>query len=93
MAHTITHDEAGHRYVISVDGREAGFAAYTPRDGVLDFDHTVVDPAFRGQGLSRPLIAAALDDVRASGGKIYATCSAVVHFVQKNPEYADLLAR
>ena len=30
MAHTISHDEAGQRYVLTVEGEEAGFAAYTP---------------------------------------------------------------
>nr|WP_120491859.1 GNAT family N-acetyltransferase [Corynebacterium lactis] len=92
MAHTVSHDEAGHRYVITVEGEEAGFAAYTPVEGALDFNHTVVDPKFRGQGLSKPLISSALDDVRLGGRKIYASCSAVAGFVEKNPEYKDLLA-
>lgn len=92
MAHTISHDETGHRYVILVEGEEAGFAAYMPVDGVLDFNHTVVNPMFQGQGLSKALIGAALDDVRQSGRKIYASCSAVAGFVEKNSEYQDLLA-
>ncbi|WP_295629676.1 GNAT family N-acetyltransferase [uncultured Corynebacterium sp.] len=92
MAHTIDHDEAGHRYVIVVDGKEAGFAAYEPVEGALNFNHTVVDPAFRGQGLSKPLIQAALDDVRLNGGKIIPTCSAVEGFISKNPDYGDLVA-
>lgn len=86
----VTHDEAGHRYVISVDGQEAGFADYEPTGAGRDFNHTVVDPQFRGQGLSGKLIKAALDDVRAHGGTIKATCSAVAGFLEKNPSYKDL---
>lgn len=83
------------RYVIEVDGQEAGFAAFEESaDGtVRDFNHTVVDDAFRGQGLSKPLIAGALDATRADGKKVIATCSAVQGFVEKNPDYQDLLAK
>ncbi|WIM70525.1 GNAT family N-acetyltransferase [Corynebacterium suedekumii] len=91
--HTIKHNEAKQRYEISVDGREAGYCSYVPRPGgVLDFNHTVVDQAFRGQGLSSPLIRAALDDARANGSKVIPSCSAVQHFIGKNEEYADLVA-
>ncbi|MFD5868908.1 GNAT family N-acetyltransferase [Corynebacterium sp. NPDC060344] len=92
MAHTIDHDEAAHRYVLVVDGEEAGFAAYEPAEGALDFNHTVVHDQFQGQGLSKPLIQAALDDVRLNGGSIIPTCSAVERFISKNPDYADLVA-
>ncbi|HIW68435.1 MAG TPA: N-acetyltransferase [Corynebacterium xerosis] len=92
MAHTIDHDEAAHRYVLIVDGQEAGFAAYEPAEGALDFNHTVVHEQFQGQGLSKPLVQAALDDVRHNGGKIIPTCSAVERFISKNPDYADLVA-
>ncbi len=88
----ITHDADNHRYVITVDGTTAGFAAYTPREGVVDFDHTEIDPAFQGQGLSKPLIKAALDDVAASGHRIHTSCSAVARFVEKQPEYQKLVA-
>lgn len=88
----IDHDEDGHRYVLRIDGREAGFAEYTPvADGVVDFDHTVVHLAFQGKGLSKPLIAGALDGARARGLRIRTSCSAVAKFVGKNPDYADLV--
>ncbi|AKK09627.1 N-acetyltransferase [Corynebacterium testudinoris] len=91
--HSVEHNEAKHRYEIRVDGREAGYAAYVPRPGgVLDFNHTVVDQAFRGRGLSTPLIKAALDDVRAAGGTVRPSCSAVQHFIAKHEEYRDLVA-
>ena len=89
----IEHNEADQRYVITVDGEEAGFADYRDvDDSTRDFNHTVIDPKFRGQGLSGKLVKAALDDTRAGGKKIIPTCSAVHHFVEKNANYKDLVA-
>lgn len=91
--YSIEHNTERQRYVISVEGQEAGYAAYVARpEGVLDFNHTVVDQAYRGRGLSSPLIKAALDDVREKGSTIKPSCSAVEHFINKNQEYADLVA-
>lgn len=87
---TVRHEAEQNRYVIEVDGQEAGFASYVAQDGVRDFNHTVVDPAFRGQGLSSPLIKFALDDTREQDLKIRPSCSAVEHFLNKNEEYRDL---
>lgn len=89
----IRHDQDGHRYVIEVEGTEAGFASYVETGDVRDFNHTVVDPAFRGQGLSSPLIREALDDTRAAGKTIRPSCSAVEHFLTKNEEYRDLVEK
>ncbi|WP_087117554.1 GNAT family N-acetyltransferase [Corynebacterium urinipleomorphum] len=89
----VEHKEAEKRYVITVDGDQAGFADYRDVDAdTRDFNHTVIDPAFRGQGLSGKLVQAALDDTRAAGKKIIPTCSVVEHFVEKNDEYKDLVA-
>ena len=90
---TVTHQEDRKRFIITVDGEEAGYATYVERDGVRDFNHTVVDPKFRGQGLSSPLIKTALDETRERGFSIIPSCSAVEHFVHKYEDYQDLLAR
>ena len=87
----VTHDTTAERYLITVDGRDAGYADYIQGDGVRDFHHTVIDPEFRGQGLSTPLIQAALDDTRAAGDKVRPLCSAVAGFIEKHPEYRDLV--
>ena len=87
----ITHDTTAERYLITVDGRDAGYADYIQGDGVRDFHHTVIDPEFRGQGLSKPLIQAALDDTRVAGDKVRPLCSAVAGFIEKHPEYRDLV--
>ncbi|MEY8565966.1 GNAT family N-acetyltransferase [Corynebacterium sp.] len=88
---SVTHDTDGSRYVLQVDGATAGYAEYVQLGQVRDFNHTVVDPAFRGRGLSAPLISAALDATRAEGFGVLPSCSAVEGFIAKNPGYADLV--
>ncbi|WP_293768880.1 GNAT family N-acetyltransferase [uncultured Corynebacterium sp.] len=80
------------RYVLTVDGAEAGYAEYIDTDETREFNHTVVHEAFQGKGLSKPLVQFALDDTREAGRSVIATCSAVARFIEKNPDYADLLA-
>ena len=87
----VTHDTTAERYLITVDGRDAGYADYIQGDGVRDFHHTVIDPEFRGQGLSKPLIQASLDDTRAAGDKVRPLCSAVAGFIEKHSEYRVLV--
>lgn len=92
MAHSIEHKPEQNRFEILVDGALAGHADYTTVGEVRDFDHTVTDPAFRGQGLAGTLVSAALDATRADGVKIATSCSYVEKFVSGHPEYQDLLA-
>lgn len=87
----VRHETGDSRFVISVDGTDAGFASYVEAGDVRNFNHTLIDPEFRGQGLSSPLIKYALDDSRAKGKQVQATCSAVEGFIAKHPDYASLL--
>jgi predicted GNAT family acetyltransferase len=89
----IVHIPERSRYAILVDGKVAGFTlAKEGADGVLLFSHTEVDDAYEGQGLASKLVAGALDDVRAHGRRIEVTCEYVLGFLEKHPEYQDLLA-
>lgn len=90
----VTHDPENAKYVLTVDGKEAGAAHYLiAAEGVRNFHHTVVDEAFQGQGLSKPLIASALDQSREDGVKIIATCPAVRKYVRTTGEYKDILIK
>lgn len=89
----VVHIPERSRYVIQVDGEVAGLTvAKEGADGVLLFSHTEVDDAYEGQGLAAQLVAGALDDVRANGRRIEVTCEYVLGFLEKHPEYKDLLA-
>ena len=80
------------RYELVVDGDVVGLADYRREGTTTVFPHTEVDPNDRNQGYAAQLIRTALDDERAAGRSIVPACSFVAHFVDENPEYADLVA-
>ncbi|MFN8077650.1 MAG: GNAT family N-acetyltransferase [Kineosporiaceae bacterium] len=82
------------RYELYRDGALAGRADYELAPGVIVFTHTVVDPAFEGQGLASALVRAALDDVRRRGrGAVVPQCSFVRGYLDRHPAEADVVER
>jgi predicted GNAT family acetyltransferase len=55
------------------------------------FTHTEVDDAFEGRGVGSVLVHEALEAVRAEGGHVVALCPFVREYVERHPEYAELL--
>ena len=84
-------DETEHRYEITEDGAVAGFVTYHDRDGVRSLLHTEIDPAYEGRGLASRLIEAALDDLRERGLRLRPVCPFVRAFLDKRPEYVELV--
>ncbi|GEP36432.1 N-acetyltransferase [Nocardioides psychrotolerans] len=79
------------RFEITSDGAEAGFADYELTEGTIKLTHTVVGDDFEGQGIGGKLVRHALDDARSHGLRVIPTCSFVKGYVEKHPEYADLV--
>jgi uncharacterized protein len=91
MAHVV-HNPDRSRYEIHVDGLVAGFTQYRLAPDGVDFVHTEVDDAYEGQGLGGQLARGALDDVRAKGQKVIATCPFIKRWIAEHEDYQDLLA-
>jgi predicted GNAT family acetyltransferase len=79
------------RYELLVDGEVAAFVQYQMRGGRLLLVHTEVDKARAGQGLASALIKGTLDDIRKRGIPMLPVCSFVDGFIQRHPEYDDLV--
>jgi predicted GNAT family acetyltransferase len=86
----LRNDSAG-RYEAFLDGSRIGLATYYQRGNVVVLPHTETDPAFGGRGYAGRLVRFALDDIRARGQRVDPACPFVAHYIQRNPEYADLL--
>jgi predicted GNAT family acetyltransferase len=79
------------RFEIRVDGVRAGHTEYVRKGGLVIFTHTEIDPAFEGRGLGSRLARGALDAVRAEGAPIVPLCPFVAGYIEKHPEYDDLV--
>jgi hypothetical protein len=90
-APTVRHNAAASRYEIAVEGHLA-LAEYMMDGGKQVFTHTLVPVELRGRGLAEALVRTALVDARTAGRKVVPACSYVVRFIEKNPEFAGLLA-
>lgn len=55
----------------------------------IDFDHTVVNVALRGTGLSSLLAARALTDEVVKGRKIQASCWYIDGYLERHPELLE----
>ena len=55
------------------------------------FTHTEVFDAYEGKGVGSALARGALDDVRARGGRLVALCPFIAAYLERHPEYADLV--
>lgn len=88
----VVHNPDQSRYEIHVDGKVAGFTRYRIQPDGWDFVHTEIDDAYEGQGLGGQLARGALDDVRAKGHKVLATCPFIKGWIAKHDDYQDLLA-
>ena len=90
---SIKHDEANQEFTASQDGHSGELAYARPSEQVIDFTHTFVDEALRGQGVADELARAALAYAREQHLKVKTTCTFMAGFVKKHhAEYADILA-
>ncbi len=79
-----------HRFEMETDAGVA-FASYRRDGNTLTIYHTEVPRAAGGHGLGSQLVSGALDLVRAQGDKVIATCPFVRAFLQRHPDYADVM--
>lgn len=85
----VRDNPAKSRFELEIDGSLA-LAEYRLDDGVMTFTHTESPPALHGRGAASALIRGALLAARARGLKVRATCTFVVVYLKRHPEFSDL---
>ncbi len=93
METTVRDAPDADRYEIRDGDRLLGIAAYQRRENEIRFTHTEVNPDAGESGLGSRLVRSALDDVRGKGLRVVPLCSFVRGWIEKHPDYADLVAK
>ena len=52
-----------------------------------------VEPKWEGHGVGSALVQGALEDIRARGLKVRPLCPFVAAYIERHPEYGDLVQR
>ncbi|HYX97601.1 MAG TPA: GNAT family N-acetyltransferase [Geodermatophilus sp.] len=91
MEITVTDVPEAGRYEARAGDRVLGQANYQRQGDRVVFTHTEVDPAAEGSGVGGTLVRGALDDVRAHGRQAVPRCSFVRAWIDRHPDYADLV--
>ena len=88
---THTQNATGGRFSITVDGSEA-VADYVLENGNrMICTHTYSPPELRGRGIAEQLVRAALAEARTRNWRVVPACSYVAAFIQRHPEFSDLM--
>ena len=89
---TVVNVPSAHRYELLLDGRRIGLLAYRQRQNRIALTHTEVTTGCEGRGFGSLLAAAALDDAPRQGLVVVPICPFIAAFIQRHPEYRDLVA-
>jgi hypothetical protein len=95
MSLAIQHDRAAHRFETDVDDHRCELD-YTLTPGstppIMTITHTGVPAPVGGRGIAAALVEAALKTARNEGWLVVPACSYAAVWMQRHPEYRDLLA-
>jgi predicted GNAT family acetyltransferase len=87
----ITHDADHSRFTAQTQFGEAALEYMRDKHRMI-FTHTGVPSDAEGQGIGAALAKAGLDYARSEGLTIRPMCPFVASYVQRHPEYEDLVA-
>lgn len=87
----VVDDTEASRFEAFADGDLAGFIAYSIANGQIALVHTEIENAYEGKGVGSTLVRHALHMVRETGRALLPVCPFVRAYVQRHPEYVDLV--
>ena len=91
-AFQVEHNPAAGRFEAAVDGQLAQ-AQYRRVGERILFTHTEVPEQLEGRGIASKLAKTALDYSRAEGLTVVPLCPFIASYIERHPEYADLVGK
>ncbi len=86
----VRDNPAASRFEMAI-GDAVAFVEYSRAGDRIALTHTEVPEALSGQGVGSKLVRGTLDAVRAEGSKVVPRCEFVAAYIERHPEYRDLL--
>jgi uncharacterized protein len=90
MTGMVRDNSAIHHFELDVDGHTA-FVDYRKTPEAITLVHTEVPKELGGRGVGSTLVRGVLEAVRAQGLKLIVKCPFVKAYMEKHPEFNDLL--
>jgi predicted GNAT family acetyltransferase len=87
----VVDDPGGRRWVVQVDGQDAGFVTYRVSGGRMTLLHTEIDDAFEGRGLGGQLARGVLEGARERQLKVVPRCPFIAGWIRRHPEWMDVV--
>jgi predicted GNAT family acetyltransferase len=87
---SVRDNKAKSRFELDI-GDAVAFANYRLTPSTVIITHTETPQSLRGRGIASELVQGALQLIRADGLKVVAGCGFVVDYLQKHPEFTDLV--
>ena len=87
----IVHNAGERRFQTEADGHRCQLD-YTLEGGVISMNRVYVPPPVEGRGIAAALTRSALDHSRAQGWRVIPRCPYVQVWIQRHPDYQDLVA-
>jgi predicted GNAT family acetyltransferase len=79
-------------FVLKEDGNYLVHATFPMfEEGVVNIDHTFVDPSLRGQGVASVMMHDVMKYLKENHMKVVATCPYAVVWLKKHQEYNDMV--
>jgi predicted GNAT family acetyltransferase len=88
---TVRNHTAAQSYEALADATVVGSLVYGNAQDRIVFLSTIVSPAYRGKGIAKRLVEAALTDARLQGKTVTDYCGFIAAFIDHHPDYADLV--
>ena len=90
MKHDVIDNAAKAQFELHTEGASA-IIAYTRTGDIFSLDHTEVPDALAGRGIGSAIVKGTLDLLQARNQKIRVRCSFIAKYIEKHPEYRDLI--
>lgn len=87
----VVKDNPQHQRFEAAVGDHLAVAEYALEPDCITFTHTIVPEALSGQGIGSQLAKACLQAARERGLQVKPMCSFIAGYIQKHPEFQELL--